>query len=107
MQGKYVTNRSISLPRLAKYYSSGMLITFIGFLLNESGVVAHLTFSLNTFIILFLLLPCFYTYIMVFSDFNEAASRVKLILGVVTMIGVVMGLFVCGFLFGVEAEWFR
>ncbi|EAR67185.1 hypothetical protein B14911_16770 [Bacillus sp. NRRL B-14911] len=44
---------------------------------------------------------------MVFSDFNEAASRVKLILGVVTMIGVVMGLFVCGFLFGVEAEWFR
>ncbi len=106
MQEKNVTNRSISLPRLAKFYSAGMLVAFISFLLNESGIVAHLTFSLNTFIVLFLILPCFYTYIMVFSDFNAAASRVKLMLGIVTMIGVVMGLFVCGFLFRMESEWF-
>jgi len=98
------TSHSFSLARLAKYYSFGMLLNIITLLWIESGVNAHMTFSLKTFIIIVFLAPCYYFFNDLFRDFNEAGLRMKGFYFIVTMIGAVIGIFVCAFLFGLEAE---
>ncbi len=104
MQEHSVTSHSFSLARLAKYYSFGMILSIVTLLSIESGVKAHLTFSLKTLLIILFLSPCFYFFNNLFRDFNEAGFRMKGIYFVVTMVGLVLGLFVCAFLFGMEAE---
>lgn len=92
--------RLYTFYHFAKYYSYGMLIGIFAMLFTEAKVEGELSWSWQTGMGILLVLPCFYFYLKKTKDFNEGGPSFKLAVALTTLIGTLMSIFVCAFLFG-------
>ena len=96
--------RLYNFYHFTKYYSYGMLIGIFALLFGEAKVSGQLSFSWQTGIGILLTLPCFYFYLKRTKESNEGGLYFKLAVVLTTLIGVLMSVFVCAFLFGMTEQ---
>lgn len=96
--------RLFTFYHFAKYYSYGMLFGIFVLLFTEASMEADVSWSWQTGVGILLLLPSFYFYMRETEEFNQSGGYFKLAVFLTVLIGVLMSIFVCAFLFGMTEQ---
>lgn len=96
--------RLFTFYHFAKYYSYGMLFGIFVLLFAEAKAESELSLSWQTGVGILLLLPCVYFYMRETDEFNQSGGYFKLSVFLTVIIGVLMSIFICAFLFGMTDQ---